>query len=170
VSGDAIISSVRRVRWVKSVSGNLEVSDSEAEELRFESVSGDVVVNKLKANGLDVNAVSGDVRLSDVEAGRASLRAVTGDIDFNGRLARNGRYQLQTHSGDVRMTPVDVRGFALEAVTFSGDVRTDFTLTVQGTQGLQTNRRTGRSIRGSFGDGGATLVLRSFSGDIILSR
>jgi DUF4097 and DUF4098 domain-containing protein YvlB len=171
VSGDIIISSARRVGLVKSVSGDLQITDAEAGELRFESVSGDVVVNKLKANGLDVNAVSGDVRISDVETGRATLRAVTGDVEFTGRLARNGRYQLQSHSGDVRMTPVDVRGFALEATTFSGEVRSDFELTVQSTQGNpQSNRRVGRSIRGSFGDGGTTLMLQSFSGDIILIR
>jgi DUF4097 and DUF4098 domain-containing protein YvlB len=170
VSGDVIISSARRVSHVKSVSGNLEISDAEAEELRFESVSGDVVVNKVKANGLDVNAVSGDVRFTDVETGRASLRAVTGDLEFAGRLARNGRYQLQTHSGDVRMIPIDARGFALEATTFSGDVRSDFTLKLQGTTpNAPSNRRPGRSIRGSFGDGGATLTLQSFSGDIVLT-
>jgi DUF4097 and DUF4098 domain-containing protein YvlB len=153
------------------VSGDLQITDAEAGELRFESVSGDVVVNKLKANGLDVNAVSGDVRISDVETGRATLRSVTGDVEFGGRLARNGRYQLQTHSGDLQITPVDVRGFALEATTFSGEIRSDFTVTVQGTQSdPQSNRRVGRSIRGSFGDGGATLMLQSFSGDIILIR
>jgi DUF4097 and DUF4098 domain-containing protein YvlB len=171
VSGDVLISSARRVSLVKSVSGNLEISDAEAEELRFESVSGDVVVNKLKTNGLDVNAVSGDVRFSDVETGRATLRAVTGDVEFAGRLARNGRYQLQTHSGDVRMIPLDVRGFALEATTFSGDVRSDFTLKLQGTTpSTPPGRRAGRSIRGSFGDGGATLTLQSFSGDIVVTQ
>jgi DUF4097 and DUF4098 domain-containing protein YvlB len=109
--------------------------------------------------------------LTDVEIDHATLRTVAGDIDYAGRLGRNGRYQFQSHSGDVRVTPADGRGFSLEASTFSGDVRSDYSLTLQGGPGnsLVSGGRN-RSVRGTFGDAGASLMLQSFSGDIVVVK
>jgi DUF4097 and DUF4098 domain-containing protein YvlB len=171
VSGDVITTSNRRLRMAKTVSGDLEISDSEAEELSASSVSGDVVINRLKATGFDAQTVSGDLRLSDLDVDHASLRSVSGDVDYSGRLARAGRYQLQSHSGDLRVTPVDARGFSIEASTFSGDVRSDYPLTLQtGPGNSLTGPGRNRSVRGSFGDAGATLTLQSFSGDIVIVK
>jgi DUF4097 and DUF4098 domain-containing protein YvlB len=171
VSGDIVTSSARRIRVAKTVSGNLEISDAEADELVAGSVSGDVTINKLKGTGFDAQTVSGDLRLTDVDVDHASLRSVSGEIVYSGRLQRNGRYQFQSHSGTIRVTPDDTRGFAIEATTFSGDVRSDYPLTLQSVpgNGLQPGRRS-RSVRGAFGDAGATLSLQSFSGDIVIVK
>jgi Putative adhesin len=171
VSGDIITSATRKLRMTKTVSGNLEISDAEADELSASSVSGDVNVNRLKASGFDAQTVSADLRLTDIDVDHASMRSVSGDIEYAGRLARTGRYQFQSHSGDVRVTPVDARGFTIEASTFSGDVRSDYALTLQGLPGnslVPAGRN--RSVRGSFGDAGATLMLQSFSGDIVIVK
>ena len=171
VSGDIVASGARKLRMAKTVSGNLEISDAEADEFSVSSVSGDVIVNKLKASGFDAQTVSSDVRVTGVEVDHASFRSVSGDIDYAGRLMRNGRYQFQSHSGDVRVTPADTRGFAIEASTFSGDVRSDYALTLQASPGnslVPAGRN--RSVRGSFGDAGATLTIQSFSGDIVIVK
>lgn len=171
VSGDIVSMTAKKLRTAKTVSGDVEVSEAEADELSVGSVSGDVVVNRLKAGGFDAQTVSGDLRLTDVEVDHSSLRSVSGDIDYAGRLGRNGRYQMQSHSGDIRITPADGRGFAIEASTFSGDVRSDFPLTLQTTPGSSFSPGgRNRSVRGSFGDAGATLTLQSFSGDIVLVK
>ena len=171
VSGDIITSSTRKLRLVKTVSGDLEVTDAEADEFSVSTVSGNLIVNKLKANGFDAQSVSADLRLTDVDVNHASFRSVSGDIEYVGRLQKGGRYQFQSHSGDVRVTPVDVRGFAIEASTFSGDVRSDYSLTLQGgTSNSLVGPGRNRSIRGSFGDAGATLTLQSFSGDIVIVK
>jgi DUF4097 and DUF4098 domain-containing protein YvlB len=172
VSGDIITTGTKKLRMAKTVSGDLEISDAEADELSASSVSGDVIVNRLKASGFDVQTVSADLRLTDVDVDHASLRSVSGDIEYAGRLARNGRYQFQSHSGDVRVTPADAKGFSLEASTFSGDVRSDYALTLQSGPGnsLVAGPGRNRSVRGSFGDAGATLMLQSFSGDIVIVK
>jgi len=171
VSGDIIATGARRIRTAKTVSGNLEINDGEADELTAGSISGNVTVNRLKAAGLDVQTVSSEIRLTDVEVDHSSLRSVSGDIDYVGRLSRNGRYQFQSHSGDVRITSTDSRGFTIDATTFSGDVRSDFPLTLQSTPGNGFGPRRGnRAIRGSFGDASATVTLQSFSGDIVLVK
>ena len=171
VSGDIVATTTRKIRTAKTVSGDVEISEAEADELSVGSVSGDVIVNRLKANGFDAQTVSADLRLTDVEIDHASMRSVSGDIDYSGRFARSGRYQFQSHSGDIRVTPADARGFALEASTFSGDVRSDYALTLQSSPGNSVVRGgRNRSIRGSFGDAGATLTLQSFSGDIVIVK
>jgi hypothetical protein len=73
-------------------------------------------------------------------------------------------------NGDVA-NKIGTYTVAIEATTFSGDVRSDFPLTLQSTPGtsLAPGRRN-RAIRGSFGDAGATLILQSFSGDIVIVR
>jgi DUF4097 and DUF4098 domain-containing protein YvlB len=170
VSGDIITMTAKKLRVAKTVSGDVEISESEADELSLGSVSGDVTVNRLKGSGFDAQSVSGDLRLTDVEIDHASIRSVSGDIDYSGRLARNGRYQFQSHSGDIRVTPADARGFAIEASTFSGDVRSDYALTLQTSPGNSFTPGRNRSVRGSFGDAGATLTLQSFSGDIVIVK
>jgi DUF4097 and DUF4098 domain-containing protein YvlB len=171
VSGDILTMMTKKLRTAKTVSGDVEISEAEAEELSVGSVSGDVTINRLKASGIDGQTVSGDMRLTDVEADHSSLRSVSGDIDYAGRLAKNGRYQMQSHSGDIRITPADTRGFALEGSTFSGDVRSDYALTLQTAPGSSFSPGgRNRSVRGSFGDAGATLTLQSFSGDIVIVK
>ena len=165
VSGDIITSSTRKLRMAKTVSGDVEISDAEAEEFSASTVSGDVIVNRLKASGFDAQSVSADLRLTEVDVDHASLRSVSGDIEYVGRLQKGGRYQFQSHSGDVRVTPADARGFSIEASTFSGDVRSDYALTVQGAPGNSLaptgrNRSCSRIVWRCWRDAHASVVQR----------
>jgi hypothetical protein len=183
---------------VQSVSGNIRVTNVDG-ELRMQSVSGDLVasavkggtmsgelmITGLRGKGVELRSVSGDMRLADVEVDRAYVRSVTGDVEYRGRLASTGRYELQSHSGDVRVTPREA-GFDVDAGTFGGDVRSDYELKVQGTsanapapRGSNVRGRNGRAgrdrglggrLRGVSAGGGAMLVLQSFSGDIVITK
>ena len=174
VSGEVEVSGGRQLASVRSVSGNVTVSDSEAGEfLSLRTVSGGQTLKGLKARRIDVNTVSGDVHFDDASIERADMKSVSGKIDFTGQLARNGRYQIATHSGDVRLAIRDV-GFEVEASTFSGDFRSDYAVTMRGDDTPPDGRgrrfRPNRTIRGSYGDGSAILDLRSFSGNIAIVK
>jgi hypothetical protein len=92
---------------------------------------------------------------------------VSGDVQFTGNLIRGGRYELSSHSGTVRAAVGGDTGFEVEATSFSGDVRSDFSLKLEGNDG---GRRRNRTIRGVYGDGSAVLDLTTFSGNIVISR
>src|SRR5262245_46858878 len=182
VSGTLVASDVKGLARIRSVSGNVEVTKAEGADVTGGSLSGDVTLTGVKTKGIELQTVSGDLRLTDVEVDRATLRSVTGDIEYRGRLARSGRYELQSHSGDLRVAPRDA-SFELDAGTFSGDIRSDFELKLQstastppprtGTQRARAGRPPrgiGQRVRGQSDGGGAMLSLQSFSGDIVVAR
>ena len=170
VSGDVTASGIGRLRSVRTVSGDLMLTDVEGEDVSAGTVSGDATLRSLKVGGLTLEAVSGSLRFTDVEVARADFRTISGDIDFTGRLARNGRYRFQSQSGDIRLAPANDAGFDLEATSFSGAVRSDYTFRSGGTvESPERGPRT-QSIRGTVGDASAVITLRSFSGNVTVLR
>jgi DUF4097 and DUF4098 domain-containing protein YvlB len=170
VSGTVTASNVGRLRAVKTVSGDLNLTDIEGDDISAGAVSGDVIVRNLKARSIDLELISGDIRLAGVTVERANLRTLSGDVDYSGPLARNGRYQMQSQSGDIRLAPAGNNGFDLEANSFNGDIRSDFTLKGEGVSRASGRGPRNRTLRGTFGDAGAAVTLRSFSGDISITR
>jgi DUF4097 and DUF4098 domain-containing protein YvlB len=168
ISGDVALMSVGQVRAVKTVAGNIEIADTEG-DVTASSINGDLILRDVKGRSLALETVSGDLRLMQVDVERATLGSVNGDIDFVGRLAKSGRYEFSTHSGDIRLTPVGASGFDVDANTFSGDVLSEYAMKGPRTES-GPGRGLNRQIRGSFGDGSATVMLRSFAGDITIVR
>jgi hypothetical protein len=168
-SGNVTASDVRRIRQISTVSGNVEVADGEADELTANTIGGHVTLRNLRGRVLDLRTVTGDVRLIGLELDRARLESMSGDLEYAGRLARSGRYEFQTYSGTIRVTPQGNPGFDLQASSLNGDVRSDYAL--QGTEAEPAPRRNAtRSLRGRFGDAGAVVNAASFNGDILIVR
>jgi DUF4097 and DUF4098 domain-containing protein YvlB len=166
MSGNITTASVRRVRRLTTVSGDVEVAEGEADELTAQTVDGDVILRNLKGRLLELTTVNGDARLVNVELDRATVQSMAGDLEFNGRLARSGRYEFRTHSGNIRITPSGSPGFDLDATSFNGDVRSDFTVKAAPSPAGQRER----TLRGTFGDAAAVLSAQSFAGDILIVR
>ena len=108
---------------------------------------------------LDINTVSGDLDLADVRSERVHIRSVSGNLTYDGPLAKAGRYDLNSHSGDIRLLVPAGVGFELEANTFSGSLRSDLPLTLRGATRPETERddddtprgrRNSQSLRGTF--------------------
>jgi len=148
----------------------MEIADAEGGDVQGGTVNGDIIVRNLKVRTLDLHSVSGDMRLADVETDRATMRSINGDIEYAGRLARTGRYEFNSNSGDIRVTPASDTGFDIEANSFSGSVRSDYAVKINEGRGQGFQRGLNRMIRGSSGNGGAALILQSFSGDITILK
>jgi len=174
ISGGVAISAARKIRTLKSISGDVQVSDSQSDDLTAGSTSGSVILRNVKTRIVELQSISGDLRLTDVDADHAEMRTVSGNVEYSGRLSRNGRYEFQSHSGNVRITPMGAANFSIEATTFSGDVRTDFPLTLQGTPQSYVRdfrgRRQNQSLRGTVGSGGPMITMQSFSGNIVIAK
>jgi DUF4097 and DUF4098 domain-containing protein YvlB len=168
VSGSVRISNAGRVAAAKSISGNVEITDTEIEgHLEASSVSGSVLLRNVKSRSLEAGAVSGNVVVQDVACDRVEAQTVSGDVQFAGTLLRSGRYELSSHSGGVQVAVAGDTGFEVEATSFSGSVRSEITLNQQGTGRYGRRQQT---LRGIYGDGSAILDLTTFSGNIVITK
>ena len=168
ISGNVIVSESTNVEVAKSISGDVELSGSMPDaRLSASTVSGKVTARDVKARGLSLSAISGDVEVNNVEAERLDGKSVSGDFVFAGAVARNARYEFNTHSGNVRLALGGSAGFEVFANTFSGNIQSDLPVTVND---ARPRRGPGRSVRAVVGDGGATLTISTFSGDIVIRK
>lgn len=171
ISGDVRVSGTPNIALAKTVSGSVTAKDiNSTGALTLASVSGNIVTEGMKVRSLDVTTVSGDLLLNGLQVERLDAKAVSGSIEFAAPLARGGRYGLQSHSGNVRIAVLNSAGFELDATTFSGSVRSDFPVTLRTDPDGRGRGRNSRTIRGSFGDGGAILSVRSFSGSVVIAK
>jgi DUF4097 and DUF4098 domain-containing protein YvlB len=177
VSGDVDVVATPNLALAKAISGDVRARDIGAPtSLTLGTVSGSVIASALKVRTLEAGSVSGDVQLSNLQVERLTAKTVNGDIDYDGTLARGGRYEFNAHSGSVRLVLASVTGFELDASTFSGSIRSDFPVTLRSTErdpsGDARGRRgsSQRAIRGTFGDASAFLSVRSFSGTVVITK
>jgi len=178
VSGNVTTTDTPKLEQAKSVSGDVSLTGAASDgDLSAGSVSGSITAKGLKARGLDLSSVSGDVVLSEVICERLSVKSVSGTVEYSGSIARSGRYEVNTHSGSVRMTLANPTGFELNATSFSGSIRSDLPMTISGDSARRERGgdhgprdRDNHSMRATFGDGSATVSIRTFSGDIVIAK
>jgi len=174
VSGNVTTTDAPKLEVAKSISGDVSLTGAAAEgDLSAASVSGSVTARGLRAHGLDLGSISGDIILSDVTCDRLGIKSVSGSVEYAGSILKGGRYEINSHSGSVRLTLANPPGFELTANSFSGTIRSDFPLIIGGDRDRDRGRRRGadnRSIRATFGDGSATVTIRTFSGDIVVAK
>lgn len=175
VSGDVAATDTPKLEVAKSVSGSVTLSGVSTDgDLAASSVSGDVRANSVKVHALDINSVSGNITALEVACDRFNAKSVSGDVEYAGGVTRSGVYDINVHSGSVRLKLADPAGFVLNANSFSGSIRSDLPMTIGGGDDRdRRGRRTSmgnRSMRATYGDGSATLTIRTFSGDIVIGK
>jgi len=180
VSGNISSTNTPRVEYLRTVSGEVDLGGiSQDGSVSISSVSGNIELAGIKARTLDLNTVSGETRLRDAAVERLTLKAVSGGLEYAGTLMKNGRYDVNSHSGNVRFTLAGNIGFELNAGSFSGSVRSDYPMTVGGDRNpdIRLGRGRGRgrgpgneSLQAAFGDGSASLNLHTFSGNIAIAK
>jgi DUF4097 and DUF4098 domain-containing protein YvlB len=165
VSGSVRVAELANLVEARAVSGDVELRNVRSRRgAEIASVSGDVVVDGIETDALDVSSVSGEVEIRDATTNRVNMKSVSGDIRYDGGIASGGRYEFKSHSGDVVLRIDEGVGFELETSTFSGDVDSDFDLSIRSMRGR------GRKLEAVVGDGGAIIEATTFSGDLELRR
>ncbi len=171
VSGEVELRRVTQLVRAKSVSGGVTLADIATDgQLEASTVSGDLEARDVSGQRLTLNTVSGDIELRGMAFSRTDIDTVSGDIEYEGDLAVDGRYSFNAHSGNVRLILSEEVGFELEASSFSGSVRSDLPVVLDGFDSGSTGRRRNRNVVGTYGDGSALLEISTFSGDIVITR
>jgi DUF4097 and DUF4098 domain-containing protein YvlB len=161
-SGDIVVEEVGQAD-ITAFSGDVEATGITG-GVRIDVKSGDVRIRQVTGN-VEVKAVSGEIDVRDARSTNVRIGTTSGDINFDGTIDPAGRYELQTHSGNVDLTlPTNV-GAQLTLATYSGDIASDFPLTLPpGYHGGAS--RHGKEFTFVLGRGGARIRAESFSGDI----
>jgi DUF4097 and DUF4098 domain-containing protein YvlB len=174
VSGNIETTKTAKLSRVKTVSGDIHItSGASIEGLTGGTISGTLTLRGMKARSLDLSTVSGDLVLIDTMCERAMVRTINGDLEFSGPLVKAGRYEFSTHNGDIRLKLAATSGFELLAKTFNGDLRTEMPINITSTPDdpdLPAGVPQKHELRGTFGDGSALLVVRTFSGSVVVGR
>jgi len=177
ISGDVTTADTPKLETARTVSGDVSITGAASDgDLTAASVSGNVTARGLKARGLDLGSVSGDIIVGDATCERLGIKSVSGSVEYAGAIVKSGRYEINSHSGTVRLLLANPAGFELNANSFSGSIRSELPMTIGGDR-RDANTSKGRhdaandhSMRATFGDGSATLTVRTFSGDIIIAK
>ena len=165
VSGDVRVEDASRVVDIGSVSGDIELARVSG-RVDVSTVSGDIRIDGITGD-LETNGVSASMAIRNGKLRTLRSDAVSGDITYEGTFAPDGDYRFNTHSGEIMISIPSNGGAALELETWSGNIASDFPLTLQ--PGESVGRRN-RRMQFTVGTGGARIAAETFSGNITIRR
>jgi Toastrack DUF4097 len=163
VSGDVDVTDGVRAVSAEAVSGNVHAAEVNG-SLRTETVSGDLRIENATGD-VEASSVSGNIRLVKIQSKDVRTETVSGDIVYTGTIEASGKYSFESHSGTLRLNIPPGAGAQFSVETFSGDLQSDFPVTIQPKSSL---RREGR-IEFTIGDGRAKVTAQTFSGSIVIN-
>ena len=150
---------------IETVSGNILAKNVDG-DLRVESVSGRVDISDVNGD-IESESISGHIWISNARSKAVKAETVSSSVAFGGTIDPSGTYEFKSNSGRITLgVPADV-GATVSLETFSGNVDSDFPVTM----GAGSNR-TGHDSKFQFkiGSGRARITLESFSGNIRIQR
>ena len=160
VTGDVVVRGAPSTVRAESMEGRVSV-DARTPWARVKTASGPIDL----AGGigdLAVTTVGGAVRVAAAGPARARIESVTGDVVVEGRPARGGSWEIETHSGAVTIALDADAGAEITVHTFGGEIRSDL--------GRVTTKRQddfgGRELGIIVGPGGPAMTVRTFKGPV----
>jgi len=162
VTGGIVVKKADKGVDCETVTGKINLQNITGDAF-METVTGRITASHIKGS-IKANVVTGRIELRDVsEASVVDGNTVTGTVIYDGKINRDGRYTLNTHTGRIEMTLPADSGFDLEANTFSGRIESDFDIKISG-------KISKKRISGVVNKGGPLVKLSTFSGNVYLKK
>jgi len=162
VSGDLDVAASPQRLVLNTVSGDIEFAGT-TNRVDVESVSGEIDLTGVSGE-IEATTVSGDVTVSGGSLRSGEFEAVSGDVELDVALEDGGRIKVSSMSGDIDLYLPDGQQAEFFAQTFSGDIDTAFGSV------RNASRGPGSRLEHTEGNGGATINLNSFSGDVSIYK
>lgn len=159
--GDVMIRGGSGRVTVETNDGEIRVQDVDG-RIKLFTMDGDVTIDRA-AGDIEAETTDGAIDLVDIRASSLRATSVDGDIWFDGVLAREGSYLLQTHDGDITLHIPEDTDARVRMALFDGDFSSDFELTFP-------SWPRGRRMEFTMGGGSAELQIETFDGDIVMRR
>jgi hypothetical protein len=159
-SGDVDVEHLGRFISATSGSGSVHARGVHG-PADLHSGSGDIELQEEAAGEVKAETGSGSIRINGLN-GTLMARTGSGDIEANGHLT--GAARLSSGSGSVRLNLTPDAHFNLEGSTGSGSIRVHFP------NAPQQNDESRHHLTGAVNGGGPVLEARTGSGDIEISN
>lgn len=183
-AGDIRVKGTNGEVEVHTMAGDVEVLDA-VERIVISTFGGGIHAARLRGririsgSGSDIDAeeltgdieaktVGGSITLLHVKSSQVRMETVSGDLTYSGTVDEKGSYELSTHSGDVRMDIPASTSASLELQTYNGSISSRFPMTLQ--PGERSRSKSGKKMNFTINDGGARIVVGTYSGDITIER
>jgi hypothetical protein len=159
-SGDITITEVHGAVNASTGSGDITVDRATTSDLVLNTGSGDIRASSVTSPAAHLEAGSGDVTARDANVQRLTLQTGSGDIEaaLDGNVSQ---LMANAGSGDVTIAAPASLGAAVRITTGSGDLHTDFPVTV--------THRQEHQLVGTIGDGHGQVQIETGSGDVHLT-
>ncbi|SHH95082.1 DUF4097 family beta strand repeat-containing protein [Sporanaerobacter acetigenes] len=160
---------------IVSTSGDVNLSKMNFNDLNLATVSGDINLNDLNLKDLVVSTTSGDIDSLNISADKNMFNSTSGDIEIKNLIGSvqtntvsgdieisyknfNDNIIAATVSGDVNITLPKKSEFQISAQTTSGDLKSNFPITIQG--------KHKNSLEGTVGSSENKINIGTVSGDV----
>ena len=162
-NGDIVISDAANVD-VNALNGDVELAG--VDQVRVNLVAGDVRIESARG-AIHSVAVSGEIEIHNATSRSVNVQTTSGEVFYDGTIDPSGRYEFSSHAGSVTVrVPADVSA-AVSLQSYSGEIESDFPITLEGGATIGGHPRT---IDFRLGSGGARITMNSFSGSVVLQR
>jgi DUF4097 and DUF4098 domain-containing protein YvlB len=136
-------------------------------DARLETISGPIRLRDVRGT-VDATTVSGEIDLIGVTSKSVRAKTTSGGVTFDGLVDPNGRYDLSSHSGDIRLRVQRDASAQLSVSTWSGAIDSQFPITLKpGEQRIGSLNA--KRFTFEIGSGSARITADTFSGDITIS-
>jgi DUF4097 and DUF4098 domain-containing protein YvlB len=138
--------------------------------VHIRTLNGPITLNNIKDGHVEVDSLSGDVTLISVTGPFVQVGSTSGKISYTGDFGNSGEYRLTSHSGDISAIIPEWTSADVIARSTKGEVHDDIPLQPKSHTWFPIQQ--GRAFAGTMGRAAvsSTVVLRSFSGKILLKK
>ena len=163
---------------ITASSGDLDIYNIDADDFKINTSSGDIALNKFTGETGSVHSTSGDIKVTDFACEYAEFKSTSGSISV--KKLDCDYFDADNTSGGITLELENAPSASSSLHCTSGDIdlfipmREKFSVDVSCTSGtfrdkFNNNRLNPRdSYKMDYNGGGATIKLRTTSGDIML--
>lgn len=136
--------------------------------VHVKTMRGNITLTDVRDGHIEISSISGDIHLNSVTGPHVEVDSVSGKVFYEGNFGSAGGYNFTTHTGDIEALVAPDASADFSAHSMQGFVQSDVPLKPKEHSRFPTEL--GRSFFGTVGKAASEVVLKSFSGKIRLKR
>lgn len=154
---------------LEGAGATVDVRDVSDAHVHVKTLNGAVRLSNIRDGHVEVDSLSGEVTLTGVTGPLVQVVSTSGKINYVGDFGNSGEYRLTSHSGDIEATVPESTSADVSARSVRGEVRDDIPLKPKSSI-WTTIPKQGSAFMGTMGKAASSVVMRTFSGKILLKK